>query len=131
VSRSESPTGCPIEPGALVVPTHGNGRLRHGSQPGTNRGGTGAPPSELRKRLRGSLEERIQVAEEIADGAQFSAADRLRALDLMARYGLGTQKEITVEHVKSKLAETISCIRQTLPEHQANALLEKLRPIWS
>lgn len=34
--------------GELVKPKHGVGLIRHGSAPGTNRGGTGRPPDEFR-----------------------------------------------------------------------------------
>jgi hypothetical protein len=55
-----------------------------------NTPGTGRPPSELRARLRGSFEKRIQVLEAFADGdVDCSPSDRLRAIELLARYGLG------------------------------------------
>lgn len=79
-------------PGTLVTPAHGRGALRYGAQPGTNAGGTGRPASELRARLRGSLADRTAIIEEIADDGEQSAADRLKAIDLMAKYGLGANK---------------------------------------
>ena len=75
-------------------PGRNGGRLRNGSRPG-NKGGTGRPPSEIRKKLRGSFEERIKVIEAIADDAKASTAERLKALDLMAKYGLGTTSTST------------------------------------
>jgi hypothetical protein len=47
----------------------------------------------IRERCRGSFEDRIRVLEEIADDPEQSSADRLRALDLLAKYGLGTQQQ--------------------------------------
>ena len=126
----KSPTKSPTPPGALVVPPHGNGKLRHGSRRGTNGGGTGRPPSAIRERLRGSFEERIEVLEEIADDPMQTPADRTRAIDLLAKYGLGTTKEITVEHVRDKLQDTIALIREQLPRDQAEPLLERMRTIW-
>lgn len=90
--------------GALVIPGKNGGRLRNG---GTNKGGPGRPTSALREKLRGSFKRRVKILEEIADGdavqivkdaqghetdMRVSApiADRLKALDLLAKYGLGT-----------------------------------------
>ena len=113
-----------------MVPPHGNGKLRHGSRRGTNAGGTGRPPSAIRERLRGSFEERIEVLEEIADDPMQTPADRTRAIDMLAKYGLGTTKEITVEHVRDKLQNTIALIREQLPRDQSEPLLERMREIW-
>ena len=82
------------EPGELV-PGKNGGRIRNGSKPGTNRGGTGRPPSVIRQRLRGSFEDRIPVLEEIADDRKASLGERLKALDLMAKYGMGTTSTAT------------------------------------
>ena len=60
-----------------------------GGNPG-NRGGSGRPPSKIRAAMRESLDARIVIAEAIADDGDASPADRLRALDLLAKYGLGT-----------------------------------------
>ena len=127
-SPNESPT--PPKPGDLVKPPHGKGFLRHGSLPGTNAGGTGRPPSAIRERLRGSFEERIAILEEIADGAQQAAADRMKAIDLLGKYGLGTTKELTVEHVKDRLQQTIRAIYEVLPKEQADAVLTRIEPLW-
>jgi hypothetical protein len=77
---------------ALVPQAHG-GALLAGGLPG-HRGGTGRPPSALRERMRGALEDRVHIAEEIADDPNVSPADRVRALDFLARYGLGTRTEL-------------------------------------
>ena len=50
------------------------------------------------------------MLEEIADDPMQTPADRTRAIDLLAKYGLGTTKEITVEHVRDKLQDTISLL---------------------
>lgn len=118
------------KPGELVKPAHGNGLLRHGSEPGTNAGGTGRPPSEIRKSLRLSFDQRVKIWEEIADDADAPRLERMKAVDLLAKYGLGTTKELTVEHVKDRLQQTIAAISDTLPAEQANALLARIEPIW-
>lgn len=40
--------------------------------------------------MRGALAKRVGIAEAIADDTDASAADRMRALDFLAKYGLGT-----------------------------------------
>jgi hypothetical protein len=62
---------------------------------GGKKGRSGRPPSALREQLRGSFAERIPVLEQMVDDAKTSASDRLRALDLMAKYGLGTTSTST------------------------------------
>ena len=91
--KKKSPVKSP-KVGELVPQKHG-GAIRKGAKPGTNRGGTGRPPSLIRQRLRGSFDDRIRVLEEIADDPTVSASDRMRAIDLLAKYGLGTQAEVT------------------------------------
>ena len=66
---------------------------------GGNRGGPGRPPSEVRERMRGALADRVHIAEEIADNATLNPADRLRALEFLARYGLGNHPEPIGESV--------------------------------
>lgn len=76
-----------LKPTELVTPKHGAGKLRKGN-PG-NRGGVGQTPSELREKMRGSLSTRIKIAEKIADDTKATASDRLRALEFLAKHGLG------------------------------------------
>jgi hypothetical protein len=75
----------------MRTPSHGKGKLRVG---GTNKGGPGRPPSEIRAALRASFDQRIPVLESIADALKGSPADRTRAIEMMARFGLGTENTI-------------------------------------
>ena len=54
-------------------------------------------PSALRDRLRGSLRRRIQVLEEIADDPTMPPTDRIRAVEVLCRYGLGQMSEAKLE----------------------------------
>ena len=119
-----------VAPGTLVVPKHGRGMIRRGSRPGEVVPGTGRPPSAIRERLRGSFDERVAVLEDIADSDMESTGDRIRAIDLLAKYGLGTLKEISSEQVQQRLRDTIDLIRRRLPEAEANALLTEMREVW-
>ena len=49
----------------------------------------------MRQRFRDSLESRLYIAEEVADDKAASATDRLRALEFLARYGMGTTTSVT------------------------------------
>lgn len=59
-----------------------------------------------------------------------SPKDRRGAIDILGKYGLGTVKEITVEDVRGRLAETLSIIRAKLPRAQAEPLIAEMRPVW-
>lgn len=74
--------------GPTLVPQVHGGAVWSSGVP-ANRGGPGRPPSELRERLRGSLQHRVQVLEEIADDPAALPSDRVRAIEVMLRYGLG------------------------------------------
>lgn len=131
------------ETGALVRQPHG-GALRYG---GTNRGGTGRPPSAIREQLRGDFDRRRRILREIADGKAMvrvrdaegketeslvSAAprDRLRAIDIMGKYGIGTVRELTVDHVSSRLEETYRVLIQELDPETFKRIDERLAEVW-
>jgi hypothetical protein len=74
---------------AKVRQPHG-GALYAGGVPG-HRGGGGRPPSAVRRLCRETFEEFIPKLREIITGEESSAADVTRAIDLLGKYGLGTQ----------------------------------------
>ena len=113
-----------------LIPQPKGGALLAGGVPG-NVGGTGRPPSEIRKRLRGDFDRRRKILREIADDGKLSPADRLKAIDLMAKYGLGAIRELTTEHVRERLVKQIAIIRQELPPEVAEPLLTRLGEVWS
>lgn len=78
---------APSQSTELVTQQHG-GALRTAGTPG-NVGGPGHASKELRQRIRGSFANRVQVLEEIADSKEYEAADRIRAVDTLGKYGLG------------------------------------------
>src|SRR5687768_5504396 len=75
----------------LIQRPDGRGALLSGGLVG-NRGGLGRPSSEVRARCRGSFADRIHILESIADDVSIAPSDRIKALELLARYGLGTVK---------------------------------------
>lgn len=78
---------------ATRTPRHGKGRLRTGGKPG-NKGGTGRPPSAVRAVLRQAFEDRIPLLAAIASGESSGISDQLKALDILAKYGLGNKIEL-------------------------------------
>ena len=89
--KSESKSVARIHKGPFVPgPDPRRGR---GPKPGAPN--AGRPPAVIRERCRGSFEDRIVVLEEIADDPKANAGDRIRALDLLGKYGLGTQQQIS------------------------------------
>ena len=72
----------------------------------------------------------MAVLEEIADDPAMAASDRIRAVDVIAKYWLGTASEVTVDQVRERLARTVELVRQVLPEDAADPLLERMREIW-
>jgi hypothetical protein len=79
--------------------------------------------------LRGSLEARVGILEEIADNGA-KDADRVRAVDTLAKYGLGAANDLGVDQVRERLARTIAVIRNRLPAEAAKAILTEMREIW-
>ena len=113
---------------ALVPQSHGGSLLDRGV-PG-HAGGGGRPSSALRERLRGSFQERVTVLEEIADDPKADPQDRIRAIDVLAKYGLGVTRELSVDEVRDRLRETVGLIRRVLPPEQATEILIRLREVW-
>jgi len=114
---------------ALVRQSHG-GAILGGGLPG-HAGGGGRPSSALRERLRGSFQERVSVLEEIADDPTADPQDRIRAIDVLAKYGLGLTRELSVDEVRDRLRETVALIRRALPPEQATEILRSLREVWT
>ena len=115
--------------GLSLIPQPHGGALLSGGVPGNN--GGGRPRSVLRQRLRGSFEDRIPVLEEIADDPNADCQDRIRALDVLAKYGIGTVRELSVDEVRERLRNTVEIIREALAPAVADSLLSRLRPVWT
>lgn len=95
----------------LVTPSHGGGRIYHGGVRG-HRGGSGRPSDKVRRALMGiagagianvlrPLIEGQPVKVMDRDGSiveiEPSPADRLRAVEIALKYGLGTANKTNVE----------------------------------
>lgn len=60
-----------------------------------------------------------------------SVNDRIKAIDLLAKYGLGTIRELTTDVVRDKLVATIALVRRELPEDDAERVLQGMRAVWA
>lgn len=58
------------------------------------------------------------------------SGDRTKAMDVMAKYGLGTATDVSVENVRQRVQSTLDIIRQHVSPEQAVALFSALRPVW-
>lgn len=143
--KGKSPPKTPkaAQAAPMRKPRTGKGLLRTGN-PG-NAGGAGRPASAIREHLRGSFADRIKTLEQIADGEALvkmkggdgvevemltsaEVSDRLKALDMMAKFGLG--KDVSLDDVKAKLKETLDVIDEECAPETAARIRERLRSVW-
>ena len=73
---------------------------------------------------------RLAILEEIADDADTSPSDRIRAIDLLAKYGLGALQGVPNEVVHAKLAASIDIIEALVPADIQPNLLARLQGVW-
>ena len=56
--------------------------------------------------------------------------DRLMALDLAGRYGLGAARDVNIENVRERMQRTLEIIRRRCPPELAVEIITAMRPIW-
>lgn len=71
------------------------------------------------------------VLQEIDITVSASPKDRLSALDLAGKYGLGTLKEVSVENVRERMRKTLAVLSKHVSEAQYAALVTEIRPLWA
>lgn len=149
-------TGTSAVPVGAMIPQPHGGALRNG---GPNAGGSGRPRNEIRDRLAAIVDEdgvafirgvvRGEVATRLVStcehcGKEPSAArsadeivksipaiaDRVAAFDKAARYGIGTTKEITVDHVTGRLEETYRILLAHLDAETFARIDAELGKVW-
>jgi hypothetical protein len=104
---------------------HG-GAIYNGGVPG-HAGAGGRPPSAIKATARDLFDARLPKLARIADTAERDG-DRIRAIEVLGRFGL--DMSLSVRDVGQALDETAAEIRRSLPDDQASALIERIRPIW-
>jgi len=97
------------------IPGRNGGRLRNG---GTNKGGPGRPPDAIRTRCAGLFDAHVDKAVTILKDSTASHGDKLKALDLLGRYG-GLLKQTT-----EMQGTTIADLLREIAETEAGAPLD-------
>lgn len=139
-----------------------------GGKPG-NKGGTGRPADEVRRKLaeiashktgfvldviNGQAMQKMRVPAsliakhmtcecgelkiagddpfvEIEVVASPGVDTRLRAYDTAARYGIGQLKEVSVEHVRERVKQTLEIIRASVEPEKAEQIVGELKAVWT
>jgi hypothetical protein len=135
----------------LVAQPHG-GAINQGA-PAHPVAGTGRPPSAVRAVLREAYEDRIPFLQALADGKPITlrvattsknskgertvtskrrvftpgVGERLAAMEQLARYGIGTTKEVSVDAVKAKVEAMLNVLKEHLEPELYQRLLPELR----
>lgn len=138
--------------GTNLVPQEHGGAINQGA-PAHPVAGSGRPQSAVRAVLREAYEDRIPFLRALADGKPITLrtatsskhadgkrtveskkrvftpgiADRLAAMEQLARYGIGTTKEVSVDAVKAKVEAMLGVLKLKLPEELYKELLPELR----
>jgi len=108
MDESEISPLSPPEPGALFTPAHGYGALRYGSLPG-NKGGLGARPSRVRAAcLKIVSDEGPQLLREIIRDPTERTAERLKALEIAAKYGLADVEVVAPGSMVMAIREAVA-----------------------
>jgi hypothetical protein len=111
-------------------PFTGVGDPRNGRGPLPGAPNAGRPPSAVREAFRKAAGERLGVLTDIADGTKRAPGDRIRAVEVLARYGLGQLREASVEDVKDRLRETLAILREELDVETAHHVIDRLAEVW-
>lgn len=82
---------CMVQPGENTVNNTVRREVRNGGSfitgnPG-NKGGTGRPKSEVRAALAQAFDKRIPLLESIADNESLPESERMKAMEMMGKYG--------------------------------------------
>lgn len=112
------------------IPQPHGGSLNTGGVPG-NAGGTGRPPSEVRKAvLEGAAK---AVPKLIAHLKSKNPSIVQGAADKLLKYGLGTQRDIkiTEDDVRERLEKSIETIRRLAPSALAERILTEMKELWT
>ena len=109
--------------GPVLVPQPHGGALLTGGQKGQTPG-PGRPPSEIRRTLRKRFDEQIPILLEIAKNPEAKETDRIRAIDLLAKYGLGEEKGWSHDLVAALVRELADTIERHVSDKETLKLIE-------
>lgn len=118
---------------ALIKQPHG-GALLPGGVVG-HKGGPGKPASVVRQTCRESFAARIPILERIADSEDTPERERIRAVQVLAEYGVGAAKGITKDDVERRLREQNAALweylrAQGMTDAQIDGARRAMMPAW-
>lgn len=93
-----------------------------------NAGGAGRPPAAIRAASRAGYDELMPVVLKIGKNARAKHSDRIRAADVLGKYGMG--QPVSIDDVLECWHETVSVIRERFAPDISEPLIVTLRPIW-
>lgn len=106
----------------VKIPQPHGGALNSGGTPG-NRGG-GRPKQTARMTCREMFEMGLPTLNDIVHGdASSSNADKISAMNLFGKFGLGEQKVVVPEHLADALVQGLA--DEDLTEEQVSRIVEK------
>jgi hypothetical protein len=94
-----------VVPNVVFMPGRNGGKLRRG---GPIHAGPGRPPSAIRALAREDFADLVPELRRIAKSPKATTSDRLKAIDLLGKYGLGT----TVTETDTEGRDAIRVIRE-------------------
>lgn len=71
-----------------------------------------------------------QWLDDVLKRVRTAVGEQLKALDLMAKYGMGTEKHITTDDVRERLAGQLEDIRAELDPETAERLIARIEKRW-
>lgn len=113
--------------GVTLVPQEHGGALNSGGTPG-HKGAGGRPPSKVRQRCRDSFEDRLPFLEGVVDDDDEKTAERLKAHELLGRFGGVDKVALTVDEQPEQemTPERIAGLFEQIQRIKTVAQLEKL-----
>jgi hypothetical protein len=125
--NGKKPLSKTTEKSTDLIPQPHGGALKPGGTPG-NAGGSGRPPSEIRAAMRRHLD--LEVLDDVLQKRKDGKLDTLDVAEFLAKYGLGTMKEVTVENVRERLRLTLEVLRRELSAPQLRIIIPQIEGVW-
>lgn len=122
--KARKKSAVAVIPVEMIPQAHG-GSLRRG---GTNRGGSGRPPSAIREIALRGFEKALPILAKIAHNANANDTDKIRAIDVLGKYGL--DRHVSMADLLFALSEQSAIIWEYLPRELAEGLQERIKPVW-
>lgn len=101
----------------------------HAGNTGGKKGRSGRPREEIRALLLEGAEvaiPRLRAQLESSDPSVVRSA-----AEAFLKYGVGTRREIAVEDVRKRVAETLEIIRRHVPPDVVQSMLPELKSTWA